>query len=325
MIRLVVDLGGTNCRLALASTVGQATHDHRSYSNSAFSSFNALLRHYFTEVQQPEVCEMVIAVAGPVHNQVAQLTNRNWQLVAQKLVTDFGATRVALLNDLSALGHALPQIRHQDLISLQGDIATRHAQNLIVGIGTGFNVSPIVTTDLGTTCLVSEFGHVALPLDVYLALEGRIGTQANVFRTVESCFSGRGFEALFTAIAPDSEISTAKEIMKQVPPAQPRSAARFIQQSEPVLFTRFYAQMLALLSRNLLMAFLPRGGIIFAGTVARSLLTSCAADDFIKSFTQPEPQFPEIAAPVACILDDTAALKGCVQYQFTSSPKGNHT
>jgi glucokinase len=81
-------------------------------------------------------------------------------------------------------------------------------------------------------------------------------------------------------------------------------------------FLSFYAKLLAILARNLLKGFMPRGGLYFAGTVARSLLCSPAKDAFVAEFSRPDPQFPGITAPVFCILDDGAALKGCAGFSF---------
>jgi glucokinase len=260
---------------------------------------------------------MVIAVAGPVSADVAKLTNRGWRISAQELSAQLNGARVHVLNDLSALGHALPMLKGPDLAQLHslGDAET-HPQKLVIGIGTGFNLSPLTVTSNGAICLEAEYGHVALPLDVYQALAARLTTHlatreshmatefGTEFRTVECCFSGRGFEALYAAASPDSPALPAPEIMARA------------QQPETSAFLDFYAQLLALLARNLLKGFMPRGGLYFAGTVARSLLCSPAKAAFVAEFSRPDPQFPDIKAPVFCILDDGAALKGCAGFTF---------
>jgi glucokinase len=309
MARLVADLGGTNCRLALVAEGGQSSDQSfghaKSYRNEQFALFTDLLMQYLTGEDTPQISEMVIAVAGPVSGHVAQLTNRGWQISAQELSAQLNGIPVHLLNDLSALGHSLPMLLDEDLIQVHSvaDI-TNQPQKLVIGIGTGFNLSPLPLTSTGVICLEAEYGHVALPLDLYQALAARLGEKAAEFRTVECCFSGRGFEALYAAVLPGTPRQQAAEIM---------AAAKAPKTSE---FLSFYAKLLAILARNLLKGFMPRGGLYFAGTVARSLLCSPAKDAFVAEFSRPDPQFPGITAPVFCILDDSAALKGCAGFSF---------
>lgn len=315
MARLVVDLGGTNCRLALAKG-GRPLTAVQSYQNAKFTGFSALLSHYLVETDRPVISEMVIAVAGPVTGpataQKAELTNRGWQLSARDLSREWGAIPVQLLNDLSALGHSLADLKHSDLAVIH---ATPHpsaqqgpvVQKLVVGIGTGFNLSPVFADAQGSNCLKSEYGHVALPLDLHQALVAQLGAKAADFTTLECCFSGRGLAALYAAFAPD---------------AAPRSGAQILAASrhnEVTEFIDFYARLLALLSRNLLKGFLPLGGLYFAGAVARNLLTGPGGSAFVTAYSQRDPKFPDLGAPVFCILEDAAALKGCAGFRFPAA------
>ena len=310
-MRLVADLGGTNCRLALVPAAGQSLKSVQSYRNEDFASFSDLLKRYLTSFGEPEITEIVIAAAGPVNgsaaDQTAQITNRDWSLSARDLSRGMGNIPVHFLNDLSALGHSLGDLIYSD-IAVVYPVPTVDplAQKLVIGIGTGFNVSPVISTPDGVTCLHSEYGHVALPLDLHQALVAQIGSMAESFTTIECCFSGRGFTALHAAFAPHAPLRSAAEIM-----AAPLRA-------EGTDFITFYAQLLALLSRNLLKGFLPLGGLYFAGSVARSLLTGPGRSGFVATYSQADPRFPALTAPVFCILEDAAALKGCAGYHFPS-------
>ncbi|MGR3624371.1 glucokinase [Pseudophaeobacter sp.] len=312
-MRLIADLGGTNCRVAMLREPGRAPSAVHSFANRNFTSFSAVVQSYLARVDAPAPQEIVAAVAGPVSctatGQIAQVTNRNWLISARALSQEFGGIPVHLLNDLSALGHSLPGLKGPDLAEIlpPQDISPQ-VQNLVIGIGTGFNLSPALTTPQGVSCLAAEYGHVALPLDLYQALQDRIGDRAAQFRSVECCFSGRGFARLHAACCPDCPPLDAEDIMRRAREGD----------YEPSQFTAFYARLLALLSRNLLKGFLPRGGLYFAGTVARNLLTSHAQNAFVTEFSRPDPQFPEITAPVFCILDDAAALKGCAGFSFAA-------
>lgn len=314
MTRLVADLGGTNCRLAISTGLRRPLAAMQSYPNAAFDSFPDLLGQYLIDAGQPRFAEMVIAVAGPVTDratgQSAELTNRGWQLDSQELSQSMGEIPVHLFNDLSALGHSLADLETGDLAIIHPEDSTAPlAQKLVIGIGTGFNVSPVSATPLGVSCLKSEYGHVALPLDLHQALDAQIGEKARAFKTVECCFSGRGFAALHAAFAPEAKAQSPADIIADSDRAQTRA------------FLHFYADLLGQLSRNLRKGFLPSGGLYFAGSVARNLLVGGAKSAFLHCYNQPDPLLPDLTPPVYCILDDAAALKGCAKFAFRSPPK----
>ncbi len=78
--------------------------------------------------------EIVIAVAGPVHEGSARLTNRGWSILAESLARHFACPHVRLLNDLTALGYAMPYLRAEQLGEISAGAARRsdHRQSLDV-------------------------------------------------------------------------------------------------------------------------------------------------------------------------------------------------
>ena len=301
MTRIVADVGGTNCRLALCDTRGRLSAVQR-FANDDHQSFAEVVEDFLTAQNNPRVREMVVAVAGPLSGQRARLTNRDWHFDSNALSQRFDL-RAHLLNDLGALGHALPLLPASGLLPIFAPHPKREhtstTQHLVVGIGTGFNVSPVLITDGQANVLGAEAGHQALPQDLYRVLETRIGTAAVEFATVEACFSGRGLEAIHAAYFPEMSPRPAKEIIA----AQSTTAG--------LGFLNFYAELLALMCRNLRLAYLPEGGIHLAGSVARNLLTSPAKTRFIQVYAPQDPYCPQVSAPVSCIQEDSAALLGC--------------
>jgi glucokinase len=254
----------------------------RSYRNDDFAGFNDVLDAYAAV----DVTSIVIAVAGPVTQGNARLTNRDWSFDVIALSERYNGAKAHILNDLTALGYGAPFLQGDALECLiSRNAVTANGQSLVVGIGTGFNVCPIVQRDGKTICLVAEQGHVALPQDVVRLLASRIPTDG--FETVEHLFSGRGF-------------ALAKERFNQGEAA----------------FLEFYAGLIATLTRNLLLSYFPLGGIYFAGGVARHVLSSAARDAFVQDFTAPFELNPSLGAPVHVIQDDAAALMGCASYGF---------
>lgn len=304
-MRLVADVGGTNTRIGLAHNGNLLSTTVRSYRNDDFPCFSAVVNAYRSSSGDVRVEEIAIAVAGPVSNGRARLTNRDWNFDATDLSERYGKVPACLLNDLNALGYASPFLDPaclDPIISSDGQ-CSETGQSLIVGIGTGFNVSPVAKTAERVVCLSVEFGHVDLPLTVADMLFDRFGAPASHFKTIEDVFSGRGFAAI-------SELFLGEQAQK----AQKAGPSSSLQQLE---FHCFYAQLLGFLSRNLMLAFLPTSGIFFAGGVARNLLSTPARKSFVSVFERPFELDQRLSASVFSVLDDAAALKGCSKYPIS--------
>lgn len=303
MTRIVADVGGTNCRLALSFADGTIGASRR-FANDDYASFDALVEAFLTQEGHPEAREMVVAIAGPVAGQSGRLTNRDWHFDSKALSTRF-SLRAYLMNDLGALGHALPHLPDASLLHVAEAVGSKlkssaPQQALVVGIGTGFNVSPVLITDQGASPLGAEAGHVSLPLEVFQTLQAHLPESAAAFPTVEDCFSGRGFAALYELLQPSTPALNGPEIMamQDLPQVQE--------------FLTLYGKLLARLCRDLRLAYLPAGGIYLAGTVARSLMENTTArDSFVRVYTPPDKTCPNVQAPVFCIAEDAAALRGC--------------
>ncbi len=102
MASLVVDVGGTNTRIAFARGASVLPDSVCGYRNADHRDLVSLLAHHL-EVAGKVACAMAcIAVAGPVENGVARLTNVDWRIDASDLARTIGIARVVLLNDLQA-------------------------------------------------------------------------------------------------------------------------------------------------------------------------------------------------------------------------------
>ncbi|MDA5095333.1 glucokinase [Aliiroseovarius sp. KMU-50] len=298
-MRLVADVGGTNTRIGLARDGKLLGESVRSFLNDDFASFTDVIAQYQRDASAVTLTDMAVAVAGPVGEGSARLTNRDWSFCTTDLSARYGNIPSLLLNDLGALGQAVPTFDQDSLHAIWGTDATNPQQALIVGVGTGFNVSPVLLRGGEPFCLNAELGHAALPVDIHHALANRISSAADEFMTVEHLFSGRGLSRAYALVTKD--------------PMPPKHVLSADMGAAQIKFAEFYAELLAILTRNLLLSFLPEGGVYFAGGVARTLLTSPACDRFIQTYSAPMALADGLHAPVRVITDDAAALKGCAR------------
>jgi glucokinase len=65
----------------------------------------------------------------------------------------------------------------------------------------------------------------------------------------------------------------------------------------------------------MILQYMPRDGVAFAGSASRGVLTSAALPDFMAELTRDAHGIvdPE-TFPISLITDDAAALQGCLQY-----------
>lgn len=303
MTFLVGDVGGTNTRLALADASGLRSETLLRAPNDDHASLLDVIARFQDEQDCAGVDAVCIAIAGPVSQGRGRLTNRNWHICAREVAAQVGAARGMLINDLSALCYALPQLSPTPISGTAPPDNNR--QSLVVGMGTGFNVGLTKPGPAGgITVFEAEMGHAELPASVRDTLSASLGTAAAGFTTVEDVFSGLGLARLHEALC--GRVLSGPEIMQGYVTGQDRDAAATI-----TLFARGLGQ----LSRALICQYLPGAGMIFAGSTARGILGSPALDAFAEAYLAPGMEVVRPAdIPVSVITDDGAALHGCLHH-----------
>ncbi|WP_293577363.1 glucokinase [Phaeobacter sp.] len=299
---LVGDVGGSNSRLALAGPEIGVTA-LQSFSNDSFSSLDDVLSAYCAQPDLPQLSGACIAVAGPVYGDEYRLTNRNWAGTAAGLGEHLnllpGAT-VAVINDLAALGHGLPILMPGQLSSLHAG-HQRGTQSLVVGVGTGFNVS----LSLAGQTAEAELGHANMSAPVRETLSSLVGDGVSNFATNEDLFSGRGLVRYHQVLHGRPAEGGAQIVQSYLD--DPNGAA-----AKTVLS---WTQMLGQFTRELVPTYMPGMGIFFAGSVARGVLGTPAREVFLEQFLQPSRGVQERCetTPLWLITDDAAGVSGAAR------------
>ena len=308
---LVADVGGTNTRVALTLGKDVIAASVRRYENDKFANLESVLAQYLLDSDAVKPKAACVAMAGPVRDGRAVMTNLGWSMDKAGLAAATGATVVAILNDLQAQGHALGHIHDRHIrILTPFSAANAHAAKLVIGVGTGFNAAPVFDTDAGRFVPPSESGHVNLPIrDPADLAMGLFVAAAKGCPSVEDVLSGRGLEAVYRWLADQkgaaAELS-AHDIMTAV------------QQDSNHLATdaaRILTRMLAAVAGNLALIQLPFGGVYLVGGVARSLAPYLRDFGFAAAFRD-KGRFSDFMDNfgVGVIEDDYAALTGCAAH-----------
>lgn len=311
---LVADIGGTNTRVALAEGRQIVDGTIRRYQNADYPGLEPVLRQYMAEEGGVDPVAAGVAVAGPVHDGRATLTNLDWTIDKETLRRATNAETIAILNDLQAQGHALGYIAPSHIRSILAGPAVRpHAARLVVGVGTGFNAAPVFDLEHGRIVPPSECGHANLPIRDEMELRlGQFVSTAHGFPAVEDVLSGRGLERVYAFLgneAKDPRECAAKDIIEA---CSDGSDPRAIEAAR--LFTR----ILGTVCGNLALIQLPFGGLSLVGGVARAIAPHLNGFGFADAFRD-KGRFAGFMDNFAVdvIEDDYAALTGAAAHLAT--------
>ena len=120
---LAGDLGGTKTLLAIYGERDgqlQPLYEHR-YRSGEWDCLETMLQHFLAGVPSdiPSPDSSCIAVAGPVVEGSAQLTNLPWIIEEKALIRATGLQQLELVNDFAVLIHGLPHLNQQQQVVLQ--------------------------------------------------------------------------------------------------------------------------------------------------------------------------------------------------------------
>ncbi len=112
-LSLVADIGGTNTRCALADGRKVLPDTIRRYSNTDYSGLESVLRTYLADEGDVDPAAACVAVAGPVRDGAATMTNLDWTINRDTLMRATKAETVAILKqaDLAPFFAGNPALR----------------------------------------------------------------------------------------------------------------------------------------------------------------------------------------------------------------------
>jgi len=311
---LVADIGGTNTRVALADGTKILESTIRRYSNADYPGLETVLRRYIDEEGAVDLIAACVAVAGPVRDGRATMTNLDWTIDKELLARATNAKTVAILNDLQAQGHALGHLDPAKIRTIiDGPDSLENAAKLVVGVGTGFNAAPVFETESGRLVTPSESGHANLPIRNERELRlCHFVSNAHGFPAVEDVLSGRGLERVYAFLGEEEGApaeASAKDIMDACATGTDPRALEAV---------RVFTRILGTVCGNLSLIQLPFGGVYLVGGVARAFapyLTQCG---FAEAFRD-KGRFAGFMGnfKVSVIEDDYAALTGSAAHLAT--------
>lgn len=270
---LVADIGGTHARFALASRDRHTVENVIHLLCADYAGPAEAIAEYLRRVGagRPELA--AIAIAAPVTGDRIRLINNPWSFSRAALERALGVARLVVINDFSALAHALPLLRRPQYRLFAGPRPRPRLPMAVVGPGTGLGVAGIAPTPQGWLALPGEGGHATLAAGTpfeFEVLRAAGGDRAHL--SAERLLSGRGLPRLHRAVA----AARGERVLELEPPEITRLALRGDACALDALDV--FCGLLGSFAGNVALTLGARGGVFIGGGVVPKL-----GDMFLRS------------------------------------------
>ena len=257
---LLVDVGGTNMRYALAnysddylSDINKIPFDHEKFEN-------------FIEeiIDTNEVDTLIISIAGPKINNTITMTNRAYTFDADNIKKKFNLKECVLLNDWEAIAHSYDFISND--ISYIKSGSKFNDVKLFLGPGTGLGAAIsvgnkiVLPTEIGNTNNSNSF------------LQRNYNLKNNEDLILEDLVSGSAISKIYQSKT--NLKLTSEEIYK-----------KYIDKDDNAIeVIEGFIKALGETLSDLALTFIPGDGILLAGSLIRSIYSSINKDEFNEVF-----------------------------------------
>lgn len=301
-MRLVAgDVGGTKTLLRCVETGGEISFEGR-YDSAAYTTFDDLLRDFTARLPGP-VDAACLAVAGPVYQRQASVTNRGWVIDQDALREAFSIGAVTLMNDFYAVALGVPLLGGADLLPLHEGTRDRTAPMAILGAGTGLGEAIVTYDGLVHHVMATEGGHADFaPQDeeqsrLFLRLHEEYGHVS-----WERLLSGLGLVNIFTFLG--GEAVDPAEVAERAAAGEPRASRAF------AIFVDIYGAE----AGNMALRVLARGGVYLAGGIAAKNVSRFTDGRFVEAFLR-KGRFRSLmeSIPVDLIVNEEVGLVGALE------------
>src|SRR5215468_731429 len=321
------DIGGTKTDLAIYSREAgpHAPLAQTTIHSAGYPSLQAMVTEFLAKVNM-SVDVASFDVAGPVINGHVKTTNLPWVLDEGTLAKELDLKAAHLMNDLEAVGRAVPALRAEDMITISKGEPVANGPIAVIAPGTGLGES-FLTWDGGQyVAHGSEGGHSDFAptdarqirlLEYLLPRFGHVG--------VERVCSGIGVPNLYEFLRDEENIPERPESAQLIASAQDHTKAIVEAALDPqhpselcLATVDLLISILAGEAGNLALKVLATGGVFLAGGIALHLLKFLQEPKFVQTFTR-KGRFKDLLERIPIhVITTRAALLGAATFGLQS-------
>jgi glucokinase len=323
---LAGDIGGTNTRLAFVQDdCHPPTRHEKTYASSDYVSLIEIIEDFLLEyhIQKP-LDVACLAVAGPVISGCASITNLPWHICEKELGELLQSGHASLINDLVAVGYAIPDLQSDDVLVVQDGENMRDAgiklNAAVIAAGTGLGASHLVWQGDHYHVFSSEAGHTGFAPET--AIQEQLLAwlhQQHAHVSVEMILSGPGIYTIyqfFRDIIGSPESGMVREAMRDTDPAQVISEHALA--GDDALCVRTldcFIEIYGAVAGDIALHYYPVNAVYLAGGIAPKIRGMLASQAFIEAFTNKGPMRNNLQKlPVKLVLNDSPGLDGAIAY-----------
>lgn len=332
IINLIADIGGTNIRIAQATTNPEAKladsdttdidiGDIETYQCKEFASLAKVLAHYI-EVKVLTNCRInaCFAIACPVDKDLISMTNLPWQFSQKELQQALKLNSLSFINDYTAIAMAIPRLTEQQKVKIGGGESVAGKPISVCGPGTGLGVANLVPLTVSGNdqwhCISGEGGHIdfAAVNEIEQQVMNFIqGIKKRV--SYEQLLSGYGLEQIYQAllfINQGKEITTVKDKLsaKDITTNALTGSCGICQQT-----LTFFCNVLGSFAGNLALIMNSQGGVYIAGGIVPRFIDYLKKSDFRARFeSKGRLAYITEQAPTYVITEEQPGLLGAAAF-----------
>lgn len=318
---LTGDIGGTNARLAYFDAAGSKLQlvAENVYPSREYSGLDEIvLKFVSSQPQRPTAA--CFGIAGPVRNGRVETSNLPWMVDGAQLAKELKLPQALLINDLEANAWGIPELRAEDLVSLNQARGTAGGNQAVVAAGTGLGEAGLYWNGKKYEVFASEGGHCdfaprnELEIELLRHLSTRFGHVS-----FERIVSGPGLVNVYRFLRDTNrgdEPSWLTDEMAHGDPAAAISNAALSGKSPLAehaldLWISIYGAE----AGNVAMKLMALGGVFLGGGIAPRLVSRLAGPLFMQAFTaKGRMQALLESIPVKVIVFGKIALFGAARY-----------
>jgi glucokinase len=274
---LVGDIGGTNCRLAIARRDADGAYHLdglKRYAVRDHAGIEACISDYLSGLdEKPDT--VGLAAAGPKFDGAIRMTNISWLMDEDALKTRFGFSRALVINDFVGMATGATVMPADAFTSLvHGEIDWAQPVT-VMGPGTGMGISIVAP---GRNVIGTEGGHVSFaPETDREAAMLQILWRELDYVSWETLVSGPGLMRIYKALC---DIKGENAVISDAPSLTQAAGLSGTPREAVMVF----CGMLGAYAGNAALIHGARGGVIIAGGVARHVAPYFGESDFAKRF-----------------------------------------
>jgi glucokinase len=313
---LAGDIGATKTLVGLFSPAPGRPEllNARSFTTRDRSGLDEIVAEFLDgeRVASSDVTAATFGVAGPIVEQVAQLTNVPWHVDAAAIAARFGVPRVRLLNDLEAMAYSVTVLRADELAYLQAGRRVPTGNAAIIAAGTGLGEALLHNVDGRFIPSPTEGGHA----DFAARTAEEMALAADVARRYgradyERVLSGPGLLNIHRFTHPNGCAAGDVEADPILAPSLISSSALEGACEACVHALALFVSIYGAEAGNLALRSVATAGVFLGGGIAPKILPALQDGRFVEAFCAKAPmdEFASLV-PVAVILNQDAGLLG---------------